>query len=71
MKKKVFIEGMKCDGCANKVLERFRSIDGVTDVSITLEDKSALIESQNELIDSAIHESLADVKYNVVEIKEA
>lgn len=71
MKKIVLIEGMKCDGCVSKVTERFKSIDGVTDVSVNLQDKSAVIESHCEVSDSAIQDSLANEKYKVVGITEA
>lgn len=71
MKKRLSIEGMKCDGCAKTVREHLESIDGVTNASVSLADKGAVIESQNDVSDHAIRESLADVTYKVLEIKEA
>lgn len=68
MKKILTIEGMKCNGCADTVLKQLSSIDGVKKATVSLEDKSAVIESQNEVSDLAIHASLAEEKYNVVEI---
>lgn len=70
MKMQLTIEGMKCEGCAETVLKCLKSIDGVTEASINLEDKSAIIESQYVISDRAIHESLAKEKYKVVEITE-
>lgn len=71
MRKKLIIEGMKCEGCAETVQKRLKSIEGVTKTSVNLEDKSALIESQNEVSDQSIHDSLANEKYKVVKITEA
>lgn len=71
MKKKLTIEGMKCDGCADTVLQCLKSIEGVTEASVNLENKSALVESHNEVSDQAIYESLANEKYKVVKITEA
>lgn len=45
MKKKIIIEGMKCEGCAKNVFRRLHSIEGVESVSLNLEDKSATIDS--------------------------
>ncbi|QUE85395.1 heavy-metal-associated domain-containing protein [Exiguobacterium alkaliphilum] len=70
MEKKLIIEGMTCDGCATKVLKNLQSIEGVTGVTVSRETNSAVISGENEVSDEAIHESLADVKYNVVEIED-
>lgn len=61
---------MKCEGCADTVLKCLKSIEGVTEASVNLGDKSALVESHNEVSDQAIHESLANEKYKVVKITE-
>ena len=39
MKKEVLIEGMKCEGCANTVQERFAEIEAVESVNIDLANK--------------------------------
>lgn len=70
MEKELLIEGMTCNGCANTVLNRLQSIEGVTGVTVSRETNSALISGENEVSDEAIHESLADVKYNVTEIQD-
>lgn len=71
MKKKLTIDGMKCDGCAETVLKCLKSIEGVTEASVNLEDKSALVEGHNKVSDQAIYESLANEKYKIVNITEA
>lgn len=64
------IEGMTCNGCANTVLRKLQSIEGVTEVTVSRETNSAVIRGENEVSNEAIYESLADVKYNVTEIQD-
>jgi len=70
MEKELLIEGITCDGCATKVLTHLQSIEGVTGVTVSRETNSAVIRGENQVSDEAIHESLADLKYSVVEIKD-
>jgi len=70
MEKKLMIEGMTCNGCANTVLRKLQSIEGVTEVTVSRETNSAVIRGENEVSNEAIYESLADVKYNVTEIQD-
>lgn len=70
MEKKLLIEGMTCDGCATTVLTHLQSIEGVTGVAVSRKTNSAVIRGENEVSDEAIHESLADFKYNVIEIQD-
>ena len=67
MKKEVLIEGMKCEGCANTVQERFAAIEGVESVEIDLANKSVLIESQSEIQEDTLVAALADTKYSLVD----
>ena len=67
MEQEVFIEGMKCDGCANAVKEKFESIEGVNAVSMDRENKKAVVVSQSELDSSTFATALADTNYTVVE----
>ena len=70
MEKKLLIEGMTCDGCATTVLTHLQSIEGVTGVAVSRETNSAVIRGENQVSDEAIYESLADFKYNVIEIQD-
>ncbi|GAB3806409.1 heavy-metal-associated domain-containing protein [Virgibacillus kimchii] len=71
MQKKLTIEGMTCDGCANSVQKHLQAIDGVEKATVNRETKSAVIKGQNEVSDNEIHDSLDGLKYNVVDIKDA
>lgn len=67
MKKEVVVEGMKCEGCANTVREKFEAIEGVKSVAIDLENKKAVIESQSIIDNETLVSVLSDTKYAVVD----
>ena len=67
MKKEVLVEGMKCEGCANTVKEKFKSIEGVESVEIDLINKKAVLESQSAIDNNTLNSILSDTKYFVVD----
>lgn len=69
MKKKIFIEGMKCNNCANHVKEALRGIKGITGVEVNLSDKYALIESNAEVNEESIKSAVQNGKHKVVGIE--
>ncbi|MFV8814800.1 heavy-metal-associated domain-containing protein [Aerococcus urinaeequi] len=66
MKKEVLVEGMKCEGCANTVKEKFKSIEGVESVEIDLINKKAVLESQTEIDTETLNAALAETNYSVL-----
>jgi copper chaperone CopZ len=66
MKKELTIEGMKCEGCASTVVEKFQSIEGVERVVVDLEKKQAIVESQNKIDEKVFIQALSDTNYNLV-----
>lgn len=66
MKKELTIEGMKCEGCASTVVEKFQDIEGVERVVVDLEKKQAIVESQNEIDENVFIQALSDTNYNLV-----
>jgi copper chaperone len=65
MKKELIIEGMKCEGCASTVREKFEAIEGVQSVTIDLANKKAIIESQSDIHKDTFVSALSDTKYVV------
>jgi len=47
MKKKILIEGMKCEHCVGHVKEALEGLDKVTSVDVSLEDNCAIVETTN------------------------
>jgi len=66
MKKELTIEGMKCEGCASTVVEKFQAIEGVERVVVDLGKKQAIVESQNEIDEKVFIQALSDTNYNLV-----
>ena len=52
--KVVKIEGMQCNHCKMSVEKALTSLEGVTKVEVSLEKKTAIIESQKEIDDNKI-----------------
>lgn len=69
MKQEVTVEGMKCDGCAQNVSQRFSSLAGVERVLVDREAKNAVIEANREIEKNEYIQALADTKYEVVEVR--
>ncbi|WP_028274753.1 heavy-metal-associated domain-containing protein [Atopococcus tabaci] len=71
MKKVVTVEGMKCAGCANAVKSKFEGVDGIQNVTINLDDNSALVESETDVTTDALSSALADTGYTVTSVTRA
>lgn len=65
---KYTVSGMTCGHCVKSVTEEVSELDGVTNVSVTLEDGSMLVESQEHVPFDAIIEAVREAgSYSVVE----
>lgn len=69
MKKIVLgIEGMHCDGCVNRLTKVLKALDGVVDTKVSLENKSAEIEyDENELELDDIKQTVSDAGFEAKE----
>ena len=63
MKKEYNLEGIKCEGCANTVKERFSNVPGVINVEVSLETKVATVEGDASV--DALQASLEGTKYSI------
>lgn len=69
MKKKILVEGMKCENCAKHVKEALINVEGVTNVDINLSDKYVLLDTAADVSDEAIKNAINIEKYNVIGIE--
>lgn len=69
MRKKILVEGMKCENCAKHVKEALTSVDGITSVDVNLADKYVIVETSAEVSEEAIKLAFDTEKYNVVGIE--
>lgn len=67
MKKKIIIEGMSCEHCVQHVKDALEAIDGVNNVSVSLEENSAVVETSVD--DKILKDAIEEEGYDVIEIK--
>jgi copper ion binding protein len=70
MKKKILIEGMSCNHCVHHVSEALKELSGVTNVEVSLDDKTAVLEASSDIKDEDIKIAVDDAGYDVVGIEE-
>lgn len=66
MKKTVKIEGMMCMHCAKAVEKALNAVEGVTAVTVSLEEKQAVVEGT--AADEALKAAIVDAGYEVTGI---
>lgn len=70
MAKKLLIEGMSCGHCVNHATEALSELPGVSNVKVSLETKSAVIDATSDVKDEDIKAAIDEVGYEVVGIEE-
>ena len=66
--KNVYIEGMSCNHCKMSVEKALKSIDGVENVTVNLEDKKASITSTKSINNDEIKKVIEDIGFEVKDI---
>lgn len=68
MEKLMKIEGMMCAHCTGRVQKALEAVEGVSAVTMSLEEKSALVALKSEVADEALTAAVTDAGYEVKEI---
>lgn len=71
MKKKMIVQGMSCGHCVNHVKAALEELEGVTNVSVDLDSKIAIIEADREIEDGDIRSAVEDAGYDIVSVERA
>lgn len=71
MKKTISIEGMMCTHCTATVEKTLKKLAKDVRVTVNLEEKNAIIESDEEVPDKLIKEKIADAGYEVTDISKS
>lgn len=66
--KTIYINGMQCGHCKMRVEKALNSIEGVTKVSVDLDNKNAMIEYEGNIDDNKIKEVVEDIGFEVSKI---
>ena len=61
------IKGMHCEACTKLTTKRIRAIEGVSNVSVDLESRSANVESDRPVTAEEINAVLVDSSYKAEE----
>lgn len=69
MKKTIIIEGMMCGHCVRHVKTALEKLDGVVEVVVTLEDKSAVVTLEKDVENAILSTAITDEGYEVLEIR--
>lgn len=67
--KKIIIDGMQCNHCKMTVEKALNSIEGITNVEVSLENKCATIEVKENVSDETIKSAIEEAGYEVKEIQ--
>ena len=68
MKKKILIEGMSCGHCVKHVKNALTDLNGVKDVEVILDTKTAMVDVDEEVSEDALKAAIEDAGYEVKEI---
>jgi len=69
MKKKMKIEGMSCEHCVNHVKNALEEIEGVSDIVVELDSKTATFNASDDVKDYNIKHAVEEAGYEVVNIE--
>ena len=69
MKKTMIIEGMMCHHCTGRVEKTLAAIEGVEQVEMSLEGKSATLTLTKEVADQVLTDAVTQAGYEVVSIQ--
>ncbi len=69
MKKRMIIDGMSCSHCAARVKKALEEIDGVTDVVVDLDTKTAVFDSTDDVKDNDLKYAVEEAGYDAVNVE--
>lgn len=70
MKKvKISIEGMHCASCASNIEKSIRKVDGVSNVSVSLMTKKAIVEADDSLNNEDLKKAVERTGYKAVKVE--
>ncbi len=69
MTKVMKIEGMMCGHCTGRVQKTLEALEGVSEVVMSLEDKTATLQCSSEVTDDVLNKAVTEAGYEVVGIE--
>ncbi len=68
MTKVITIEGMMCGHCTGRVQKVLEAIEGVSEVIMSLEEKTATVQMEEEVTDDVLIAAVTDAGYEVIKV---
>ena len=68
MTKVMKIEGMMCGHCTGRVQKVLAGLEGVAEVTMSLENKTATVKMDAEVADDVLNAAVTDAGYEVISI---
>lgn len=65
MTRTITIEGMMCSHCTGRVQKALEAVEGVTEVTVNLEQKNAVVQAGDSVTDEALTKAVTDAGYEV------
>lgn len=69
MKKQLSVEGMMCPNCVKHVTKALESVEGATDVTVSLENKTATVSVPDSVSDEILKSAVTEEGYEVTGIQ--
>ncbi len=66
MKTTFAIQNLKCGGCANTIEKKLNSIDGISDITIDVEESTVSFTHETDEAIEVVHKSLSKLGYPIV-----
>lgn len=63
MEKKLNVEGMSCQHCVAHITQALEAVEGVSKATVSLDEKSAVVELSSDVADSALVDAVAQAGY--------
>jgi len=69
MKKRMIIEGMSCGHCVNHVKNALEEIEGIKDIVVDLDSKTAIFQASDDVKDSDLKYAVEEAGYDVINVE--
>ena len=69
MKKVVTVDGMMCMHCVAHVKDALSKVEGVSDVLVSLDEKTAILNCTENVTDQMLSDAVTNAGYTVISVK--
>jgi len=63
MKESIFVQNLKCGGCAKTITSKLTQLNGISHVAVVLEKSEVIVEVENEGLLNELKSTLAAIGY--------